>query len=122
MTSSHTHTAGIEIGFIREGVLGRIAHRVGVATGAVEMYEIRANIDGVAHHFPMDGRHMVPCPPGEHDVILSVGDKVLGSMSVRAMLTKTELRVQVVPGHVAEVTITMGTFGSVAVNVTDRPL
>jgi hypothetical protein len=116
------HTAGIDIGFVREGFLGRIAHQVGVATGTVEMYEIRANIDGESHHFPMTGRHFVACPPGEHEVVLSVGDKVLGPMSVRAMLTKTELRVQVLAGEVTEVTITMGTFGSVAVGVTHRPM
>ena len=121
MTTPEAPRGGIEIGFVREGVLGRLAHQIGVATGAVEMYEIRANIDGLTHHFPMDGRHMVECPPGEHAVILAVGDKVTGAMSARAMLTRTELRVQVVAGEVTEVTITMGTFGSVAVGVTHRP-
>jgi hypothetical protein len=83
---------------------------------------LRSELDGNKHKFSVSGSHFLPCSPGEHELELAIGDKIMGELSLRALQTRTHVRVRVLENEITELTMKIGTFGSVSIEVSGRPL
>lgn len=76
-----------------------------VAESAGGMYRMRVAIDGGEELvFGVHERPVIECSPGEHEVMVALGD-FLGKLSIVRFLTKHSIRVRVEPGQIAEVSL-----------------
>src|SRR5579864_4136560 len=76
-----------------------------VAESAGGMYRLRVAIDGGEEQvFGVHEHPVIPCAPGEHDVMVALGD-FLGKLSIVRFLTKHTIRVRVEPGQITEVSL-----------------
>jgi hypothetical protein len=79
-----------------------------IAESAGGMYRLRIAIDGGEEQvFGVHERPIIACVPGEHDVMVALGD-FLGKLSIVRFLTKHTIRVRVEPGQVTEVSLQGG--------------
>lgn len=105
---------------------GSATHSIaGAAPEAASMgaanYRLRVAIDdGKEQAFPVGERPFLECAPGEHKVMVALGD-FLGRLSLVRLLTKHTLQVTVEDGHVTEVALTGGPGNWTLVEAGKRP-
>ena len=74
-----------------------------IAKSAGGMYRLRVSLDGGEEQvFAVHERPILECAPGDHEVMVALGD-FLGRLSIVRFLTKETMKVTVEPGHVTEV-------------------
>ena len=74
-----------------------------MAESAGGMYRLRVSIDGGEEQvFGVHERPLIECAPGEHDVMVALGD-FLGRLSLVRFLTKHHMKVTVEPGKITEI-------------------
>jgi len=92
---------------------GPTTHAIAEATPAVAesaggMYRLRIAIDGGEEQvFGVHERPVIACAPGDHDVMVALGD-FLGKLSIVRFLTKHTIRARVEPGLITEVSLRGG--------------